>query len=38
MDATARLWGCILAGALVSPPEGADLGALLKSTSGRNAA
>ena len=38
MDATARLWGCILAGAFVSPPGGADLGALLKSTSGRNAA
>ena len=29
MDATARLWGCILAGGFVSPPEGSDLGALL---------
>ena len=30
MDATRRLWGCILAGGFVSPPDGSNLGKLLK--------
>ena len=30
MDATRRLWGCILAGGFGSPPDGSNLGKLLK--------